>query len=73
MIDNGKRQAGFNCPSCGQFITTSMEELVACPQITCHHCGLVLTIDKNRSGKAMELMNNVLEAKKRVDEVQRGF
>lgn len=69
MIQDNNRKAGFNCPQCGQFIPTSMEELVSCPQITCIHCGLVLTLDRNQSGKAIELMNNVLDAKKKVNEV----
>lgn len=69
MMQNNNQQAGFNCPVCGEFIQTSMESLVSSPQITCLHCGLVLTMDQKQSGKAIELMNNVLEAKKRVDEV----
>lgn len=68
MLQDNNKQAGFKCPACGEFIPTSMEELVSCPQITCIHCGLVLMLDRNQSGKAIELMNNVLDAKRRVDE-----
>ncbi len=33
-------------------------------QVSCPSCGLLLTLDKNNSGKALGLIDNVLKNKK---------
>ncbi|WP_294798141.1 hypothetical protein [Prevotella sp.] len=41
-----------------------IEELVVSLQVSCPSCGLLLTLDKNNSGKALGLIDNVLKNKK---------
>lgn len=69
MIQNMNRDrvGGFNCPVCGGFIPTSMEELVTSSSLVCPFCKLQLAIDKANSRKAMEAMNKVMEAQKNVE------
>lgn len=69
MIQNMNRDkvGGFNCPVCGGFIPTSMEELVTSSSLVCPFCNLQLAIDKANSQKAIEAMNKVMEAQKNVE------
>lgn len=64
---NRDRVGGFNCPVCGSFIPTSMEELMTRASLACPVCNLELTIDKKSSQQAMEAMNKVMEAQKKVE------
>ena len=73
MKDNtslqGTRQNGFGCPVCEQFIPTSVLELVLRPTVKCPSCGLSLTIEKEQSRKAMEILNKVVEGQKEIDRI----
>lgn len=40
------RSAGLNCPRCGCFIATTIEQIIASKSLVCPSCGLFLTIDK---------------------------
>ena len=51
MLDSNKL-GGFECPVCKGFIPVRIEELVVSLQVSCPSCGLLLTLDKNNSGKA---------------------
>lgn len=64
---NRDKVGGFNCPVCGNFIPTSMEELLTRSSLACPVCNLELTIDKAHSQKAMVAMNKVMEAQKNVE------
>lgn len=64
---NRDKVGGFNCPVCGSFIPTSMEELITRASLICPICNLELSIDKKSSEKAMEAMNKVMEAQKNVE------
>lgn len=52
MLDSIKL-GGFECPVCKGFIPVRIEELVVSLQVSCPSCGLLLTLDKNNSGKAL--------------------
>ena len=64
---NTQRIAGFNCPICGQFIPTSITELLSASYLKCPQCQLVLTIDKEGSSTAMKALSDVDNAKKEVE------
>lgn len=63
MLDSNKL-GGFECPVCKGFIPVRIEELVVSLQVSCPSWGLLLTLDKNNSGKALGLIDNVLKNKK---------
>lgn len=60
MLDTNKL-GGFECPVCKGFISVKIEELMANMQVSCPSCGLLLTLDKNNSGKALGLIDKVLK------------
>ncbi len=57
----------MNCPKCGNFIPTTIAELLTSPGLRCTKCGLVLTINRNESKQAMEILKNVNEAQQKLD------
>lgn len=65
---NKDRVGGFNCPVCGNFIPTSMQELVTSARLVCPVCNLELTIDKAHSQRAMTAMSQVMDAQKNLDD-----
>ena len=63
-----KRQVpGLNCPQCGQFIETSISELLTATGLVCPHCRLKLTINKQESKRALEILEDVNKATKNVE------
>jgi hypothetical protein len=50
---------GMPCPECGVFIKMSVAELISAAFFTCLGCGLRLGIDRGRSQKAMELLQEL--------------
>ena len=61
IFNQGQKANGFGCPVCHKFIPTSVVELVTSPAVTCPSCGLKLTIDRNESRRAMEILEKVME------------
>ena len=49
---------GMKCPKCGTFIATTISELLTASGLTCPNCRLVLTINREESKKAMEILEN---------------
>ncbi|MDO4196395.1 MAG: hypothetical protein Q4D33_09615 [Prevotellaceae bacterium] len=66
-MNNTQKEPGMNCPQCGNFIRTSIVELLSATGLKCHHCGLVLTINRNESKRAMDLLREVNDAKNNLD------
>lgn len=58
---------GMKCPQCGNFIPTSISELLTSTGLKCPHCRLVLTINREESKRAMEILHDVDIAQKNVD------
>ena len=59
---------GLGCPNCGQMIPVSMQQILHDKALRCPCCGLLLSIDKNKSDKALMILQKVDEAQKRVEE-----
>lgn len=66
-MDNQQKTPGLNCPKCGHFIPTTISELLTAQGLLCPHCHLQLTINRNESKKAMEILKNVDEAQKKME------
>lgn len=54
------------CPQCGKVISLSLSDLLHMQGITCPHCLLQLTMDRNASGSAIEHMQHFYVAMKDV-------
>lgn len=49
----------IGCPVCGGQIPVSVVGILSCLSITCPFCGLVLSVDKEGSRQALDIMNKV--------------
>lgn len=58
---------GMKCPQCGQFIPTSIAELLSAQALHCPYCGLTLTINREESKQAMEILKEVDDASKKLE------
>ena len=67
MVTNNGKTPGMNCPQCGNFIPTTMVELLTSTGLTCPHCRLRLTINRNESKKAMEILQKVQNASDKLE------
>lgn len=65
---NTERVPGISCPRCNQFIQTSIAELLADKSIRCTHCNLQLIIDHQQSQTALDALEKVDKAQRRVEE-----
>lgn len=61
------KEPGLMCPVCGKFIPTSVAELLSCRGLDCPSCGLHLEIDREQSQKALEALQQLDRAHKRVN------
>lgn len=66
-----ERIPGITCPRCGNFIPTSITELISSGSLRCPVCHLRLDIDKQKSDRALKALAKVDEAQKRVNERSR--
>ena len=55
------------CPSCGEFIPISMQQILESSSIFCPSCGLRLDINKVASSKAIEALKKAEEAQKEAE------
>lgn len=62
---------GLNCPQCGQFIPTSISELLSANGLKCPYCGLELTINRQESQQAMDILKEVDQASKKLDQASK--
>ncbi len=64
MQFSGNKIPGMNCPQCGNFIPTTISELLSASGLKCPHCNLMLTINRQESKRAMEILQKVDNAEK---------
>ena len=73
-MGNNQRQGqtpGMPCPQCGQFIPTTVTELLVSSSLYCPYCGLRLSIDRAKSMKAMHALAKVEAAQRRVEKTSK--
>ena len=68
-----QRTPGMNCPKCGQFISTTISELISAQCLKCPHCGLELIVDRGKSQKAIAALKKVEEAQQNVTKTSQRF
>ena len=61
------QKSGLKCPQCGNFIETSVSELLHAQSLRCSYCHLVLTINRQESKQAMEILKKVDDASKNLE------
>lgn len=57
-----EQRVGLKCPQCGEFINTSIFELITSRGLQCPSCHLQLTIDRTKSKPAIEALRKVKQA-----------
>lgn len=62
-----QKTPGINCPTCGQFIPTTITELITSKSLNCPYCGLQLNIDRQKSQSAIEALQKVNHAQQEVE------
>ena len=62
---------GMPCPVCKGFIPTTIQYIISHDSLSCPHCGLVITIDKTKSHKAIEAFRKVQEAQENIERKKR--
>ncbi len=54
--------SGMNCPDCEGFIPVSIHQLLFEGGISCPHCGLKMTINRQQSKAAIDALSKVNDA-----------
>ena len=67
-ISAQQRIPGMPCPRCGNFIPTSINELLSANYLRCPTCQLQLNIDRHNSQRALNALEKVEEAQRLLDE-----
>jgi len=62
---------GLKCPQCGQFIPTTISELLSAQALRCPYCGLELTINRQESKQAMDILKEVDNASKKLEKASK--
>ena len=71
MSNRGNLQVpGMPCPVCGNFIPTTITELLTA-NLHCPHCGLVLMVNRTKCATAMKALAKVAEAQKTVEQTSK--
>ena len=65
---SSQRMPGMQCPNCGNFIPTSIQQILFSGSLFCPTCGLRINIDKRKSDKALKMLEKIDEAKKKSEE-----
>jgi len=66
-----KQVPGLSCPKCGHFIETSIAELLTATGLVCSHCRLQLTINKQESKRALEILADVNKASRNLEKASK--
>ncbi len=53
---SSQQTPGMKCPQCGEFIPTTIMQIITASSLVCPHCHLRLNIDRMKSGKAIEAL-----------------
>lgn len=69
MLNHSLKQQvpGMPCPNCGEFMPTTITELLTSGHLRCSKCLLVLYIDRYKSATALKVLAKVDAAQKRVE------
>ena len=67
MQQQQRNKPGLPCPICGQLIPISINQLLFDRALFCTSCGLRLSIDKQKTEKAQEILAKVEGAISRLD------
>lgn len=62
-----QNRPGMNCPNCGHFIETTIQQLLTAQALICPHCRLELRINRQESQRAMEILKDVDNAQNNLD------
>lgn len=62
--EHQQRVPGIRCPHCGNFIPTSIQQILYSKSLFCPTCGLKLDIDKRKSDKAVEMLKKFNDVQK---------
>lgn len=65
MEQQQQRVPGIRCSQCGNFIPTSIQQILFSHTLFCPTCGLKLNIDKRKAEKALKILEKVDEAMRR--------
>ena len=65
---SSQHMPGMQCPNCGNFIPTSIQQILFSSSLYCPTCGLRINIDKRKSDKALKILDKVDEAQKKYEE-----
>ena len=65
MEQQQQRVPGIRCSQCGNFIPTSIQQILFSRTLFCPTCGLKLNIDKRKAEKALKILEKVDEAMRR--------
>lgn len=69
ISDHAREQkTGLKCPLCGNFIETSIFQLLTTNALVCPSCGLRLRIDRMKSQKAFDVLRKVQDARKNLEQ-----
>ena len=71
MQPHHQRMPGISCPHCGNFIPTSIQQILHSGSLFCPTCGFRINIDKRKSDKALKILAKVDEAQKRVEDTSK--
>ncbi len=66
-----QRISGMKCPVCEGFIPISIQQLLFDGGISCPHCGLLMTINRQQSKAAMDALKKVNDAMRKVKETEK--
>ena len=65
-VNKPEQIPGVTCPGCGNFIPTTIAELLTAHSLRCPTCSLQLMIDRQQSRKALDALQKVQYAQERV-------
>jgi hypothetical protein len=70
QIKNRLGNPGLECPNCKQLIKISIQSLLSGLPIPCPHCGLELSVDKNKSKETLEILSEVQIAIDKIEQAK---
>lgn len=65
---SSQHMPGMQCPNCGNFIPTSIKQILFSNSLCCSICGLRINIDKRKSDKALKILEKVDKAQRKVED-----
>lgn len=65
------RPTGFPCPECKFIMKVTIEQLLYGKRIECPSCGLVLSVNKEKSKKSLKLLQDLHVAIKNVESMKK--